>query len=601
MSARDPAIRLNEAAQSFARGELGRAEAICRRLLLEYPQSVDVLHLLGLVKKGQGDTAEAERLLRECVRLDPERAEIRANLGNLLNGAGRFAEAESSYREALEREPQMRSARLGLARTFLRSGKNAEALREARTLADGNAADAEAWTIAGTALRSLSEPEQAESALRRALRIDPRRPVARHNLGALLNQLSRSEEALAELAKAEQAGVRGAEIDFNTAGALIALHRFDEAEARLTRSIAAAPRDPRTHRLLARLRFMRGAGDFGAAIGKAVSDFPEDVPLRITYSQLLRGAGSLDAATEALLAAPNPANPRLKAELAAVYQDAGQFDAACKAAREATAADPEDTGFRDVLLDTLLALGRADEAMPLIEAARAGQPSNQWYIAMEATAARVLEDPRYESWYDYDRLVRVFELEPPPGWSSIESFHADLVPVLNDRHRFHAHPLDQSLRNGTQTPRGLLGDPAPHIQAFIDSLNAPLRAYRESAGFDPEHVFRARNRGEHRLIGCWSVRLGPGGFHLNHVHPEGWISSAYYLQVPPEVQDPARKSGWLKFGEPRFPVPGTGAGHFVQPKPGRLVLFPSYMWHGTTPILGNQPRLAIAFDVVAAP
>jgi hypothetical protein len=28
-----------------------------------------------------------------------------------------------------------------------------------------------------------------------------------------------------------------------------------------------------------------------------------------------------------------------------------------------------------------------------------------------------------------------------------------------------------------------------------------------------------------------------------------------------------------------------------------LVLFPSYMWHGTTAIQGDDPRLTIAFDV----
>ena len=34
----------------------------------------------------------------------------------------------------------------------------------------------------------------------------------------------------------------------------------------------------------------------------------------------------------------------------------------------------------------------------------------------------------------------------------------------------------------------------------------------------------------------------------------------------------------------------------VQPLPGRLVLFPSYLWHGTVPFEGGE-RLTIAFDV----
>ncbi|MEO8925573.1 MAG: putative 2OG-Fe(II) oxygenase [Caulobacteraceae bacterium] len=40
--------------------------------------------------------------------------------------------------------------------------------------------------------------------------------------------------------------------------------------------------------------------------------------------------------------------------------------------------------------------------------------------------------------------------------------------------------------------------------------------------------------------------------------------------------------------------------HFVKPEPGLLVLFPSYMWHGTVQFSGDQPRLTIAFDVAPA-
>ena len=67
-----------------------------------------------------------------------------------------------------------------------------------------------------------------------------------------------------------------------------------------------------------------------------------------------------------------------------------------------------------------------------------------------------------------------------------------------------------------------------------------------------------------------------------------------------EVKDEVRKSGWIKFGEPRFPLPGALPERFVQPEAGRLVLFPSYMWHGTNPIIGDEPRTTIAFDAVPA-
>ena len=89
------------------------------------------------------------------------------------------------------------------------------------------------------------------------------------------------------------------------------------------------------------------------------------------------------------------------------------------------------------------------------------------------------------------------------------------------------------------------------------------------------------------------------GFHTKHLHPAGWISSAYYVAIPDAVQRGYGQEGWLKFGEPNFdcglkePIRRT-----VQPAPGLLVLFPSYIWHGTLPFHSSQSRTTIAFDVV---
>ena len=58
----------------------------------------------------------------------------------------------------------------------------------------------------------------------------------------------------------------------------------------------------------------------------------------------------------------------------------------------------------------------------------------------------------------------------------------------------------------------------------------------------------------------------------------------------------------LTFGEakaPNFPV-DLPPFRTVEPKPGRLALFPSYMWHGTRPF-GEGERLTVAFDVARNP
>ena len=97
-----------------------------------------------------------------------------------------------------------------------------------------------------------------------------------------------------------------------------------------------------------------------------------------------------------------------------------------------------------------------------------------------------------------------------------------------------------------------------------------------------------------RFAGSWSVRLAGAGFHSNHIHPAGWISSAFYVTLP--AMDRGHE-GWLKLGEPQAEL-GLDLAPFrhIEPKPGRLVLFPSTMWHGTEPFAAGE-RLTVAFDV----
>ena len=93
------------------------------------------------------------------------------------------------------------------------------------------------------------------------------------------------------------------------------------------------------------------------------------------------------------------------------------------------------------------------------------------------------------------------------------------------------------------------------------------------------------------------MRLAGQGHHANHVHPQGWLSSAFYVALPHEAERGGGEAGWLTLGQPQM---GLGLDlapvRTIEPKPGQLVLFPSTMWHGTTPFAHGE-RLTVAFDV----
>ena len=73
-----------------------------------------------------------------------------------------------------------------------------------------------------------------------------------------------------------------------------------------------------------------------------------------------------------------------------------------------------------------------------------------------------------------------------------------------------------------------------------------------------------------------------------------WVASASASDFP--AHGPA---GWIKFGETNINLgEREHIGKILQPKEGHLVLFPSYMFHGTVPFPSNEVRTTIAFDVM---
>lgn len=585
------------------RRRFAEAEVICRSVFERTPGDPAALHLLGLIRKDAGDVAEGERLLRRSIELAPRRAEFRTNLANLLRRQGRLREAEQSYHQALALDCEHHPARLGLARTLNDLGRHSAAEAQCRLLIAANDRDPQAWSALAMALRDQQRLAEAEAAYRQAIAVAPDHAAAYHNLGALLAQMERAEEALAHLDRACALGIQGRELAFNRGRVLTQLCRLEEAERAYADAVALDPRDAEAHLNLARLRYMRGDPKFARDIAAAAAAHRDDVRLQMRFGDVLRRTGDLAGAEillRDLLGRCGPL-PEIRSALATVLQEAGRLEEAEMHALQAAAATPADTAIVENVVAILLCRGRPEQAAPFIRAQRTREPHEQRWIAYEASAARLRGDARYRELCDYDRLVRVYDLEAPPGRGSIEELNAELLETLSARHPFAMHPFDQSLRNGSQTARSLLIDPSPAIRAVLQAFAAPLEDYRQSIGAAAGHPLSERNRAPAVLAGCWSVQLRREGFHVNHIHPQGWISSAYYVGVPAEVQDEDLKSGWLKFGEPRFPVPGAGPERLVQPRAGRLVLFPSYLWHGTNPIHGGEPRTTIAFDAIPGP
>ncbi|MFT3724558.1 MAG: putative 2OG-Fe(II) oxygenase [Hyphomonadaceae bacterium] len=450
------------------------------------------------------------------------------------------------------------------------------------------------------ALKAAGRVDEAVSRYKLAIAANPRSGVAEHNLAACLGDAGRWAEAEPHVRAAFAKGIDAPETWLVLARCEQSLGRLEAADAAFRQAIRRRPEMGDAQRELAQLLWMR-SGDAAAAlkdVDAALRAAPNNGALGFVKAQALEFMGRADEAYGLMLRMAE-AHPQIGSVLVYASQLAvqlGRADAGLQFAERAQRLAPSELPVLVTLAEALLTAGQAQRAADVAGDIRRKWSTNQHGIALQATAWRMLGDARYRTLYDYGSLVWSSLIDVPEGWASREAYVADVGAALNSLHAFKEHPFNQSLRHGSQAV-DILQQPHTALRALPAALDGPIKRRLKELGAGDDPV-RARNRGTFAFQGMWSVKLRPGGYHIDHVHPAGWLSSACYIETVP----PKGREGWIRFGQPGLKTqPPMEAEHFVEPKPGMLVLFPSYMWHGTVPFTGEKPRLTFAFDLVPGP
>jgi tetratricopeptide (TPR) repeat protein len=595
--------RFAVARNAYEAGRSLEAYGLAAAILQTSPRFADAHHLMALCLIDLRDFGAAEQALRAALAIDKRNPGLHALLGDLLRRPTRLAEAERCYRAALALDRRFPPALIGLAKLLIPLGRAKEALALTAPVAARADASVGLLELHADALKHLGRAEAALEANRRAIEAGSR--SARLEDASLLRELGRFEEA--EAAAQAAFAVVGA-----SAGAFVIhartlqdLGRFDQAEAACRQALQRDPLDDRAHEHLAQL-MLRRSGDAKSAqqLLDAVFQQQPTPALTILKAKLLTRSGARHEAYALLAHAARQAP-----------DDVSLQSAAAKAALDRTKADPEDADLalahaerayalaHDVpkvaalVAETCLAAGQPERAASLAEKLLRRSDSSE-LIALQAVAWRLMGDPRYQELYDYERVVGSWIIEPPEGWPNLQAYLADLAAALRV---FHDVPLDafgMTRPDKDQTKHALAASSGDRIiRGFYEALDAPIRDYLSRIGKGRD-ALRRRNQGDYRPLSAWSVKTETNGFHVDHLHSEGWLSSAFYVELPPAVEAEGRQ-GWIKFGEPGVRTrPALEAQHYVKPDPGRFVLFPSYMWHGTVPFTGPGERLIMSVDLV---
>jgi tetratricopeptide (TPR) repeat protein len=590
---------LQKAAEYLQKSDYARAETVLQGLLGHNPDDANALHLLGVMRVQQQRPEDAVALLTRSVRANPAHAITRFNLGKVLVLLGRDAEAIDALRAALKLQSNLAAAHLELGNALHRTGTLAEAeasLRTALALAPGDSA---AKMALGAVLVDAKRFTEAIAILEDVLKLvldETQRAKIHKNIGLAQRGLQKDAEALESFEAAFRAAPHLMGLDILRAGALEKLHRYDETLAMLERILAAEPHSLDAHRQLNSLLYrLDRKGDFLKSFDRA----PASAPLLAAKAGMLMATQRYDEALAAfsqITAQAPDAQAALGSSLALSMLQ--RHAEAVRAGEAALAMAPDNPAFLAHFADILLRTGDAERAVAIAARSHALNPLDQTAIALMGAGWRILGDERDEALNGYDGdLVRIFDLEPPKGWSSIESFNAELADFLDRLHPDSREYFDQSLRGGTQTPEALFGAGHALVEKLRERISEAVNRYIRELPRDDSHPLIRRRRQGFRFSGSWSSRLKDCGFHVNHVHSEGWISSCYYVRLPVAVQNEDRKEGWINFGQAAA-RPEMAVRRAVQPVSGRLILFPSFTWHGTNPFHEAAVRTTIAFDVV---
>lgn len=121
----------------------------------------------------------------------------------------------------------------------------------------------------------------------------------------------------------------------------------------------------------------------------------------------------------------------------------------------------------------------------------------------------------------------------------------------------------------------------PAIKAYLQEVFAEAAAELSPAAFG------------------WANILRDGDWQRPHCHASqgNLVSGVYYVQVPNE--EPPK--GCIEFLNPLTVSQHHGYSpcQRIQPQPGKLVMFPPYHIHYVHPVSSPEPRVVIAFDVLA--
>jgi len=296
---------------------------------------------------------DAETLWTETLKKNPDSPLAHCNLGHILELRGKTGEAVAHYEAALRADPQYEGARWNLAIHHVNQagaccarGQWDEAIAHCREALRLNPQDEAAYSALGVALSGKGLLAEAMDQYREALRLNPNLASAHSNLGLALAASGKVEEAVVQYREALRLAPESPGPYGNLGLALAKLGKTDEAIACFSQLLKLKPDDVQARLCLAPLLVAQGKTKEAIAQYQQALQLSPDAPQILAPLAWLYATAadpSVRNGAEAVRLAEHACRVTARKEvapldvLAAAYAEAGRFQDAVAAAREAAA------------------------------------------------------------------------------------------------------------------------------------------------------------------------------------------------------------------------------------------------------------------------
>jgi len=198
---------------------------------------------------------------------------------------------------------------------------------------------------------------------------------------------------------------------------------------------------------------------------------------------------------------------------------------------------------------------------------------------------------------DLERYPAQITFEPPAEFGGIERFNALLADEVLTNPSLQYIPSYKFYRTESLAISGARAFPV--LVKFLRAAIEDFIAGFAQCGLDV--ILPPPPREGFLQSGANVVRADEG--HHTHLHKYAYVSGVYHVSVPAEVASDDR-AGALVLGSnddlTDGYVPCWGS-RDIKPIPGVATVFPSHIFHSVIPTRSEQPRIAISFDLCAAP